>query len=403
MSKLVKKICLDDWHNIGRIESWLSDMARKGLFFQKMNLAFAIFQKGNPKNINYRIDLLYEKQQIDQLNIYVDGEWEFVSANGVFYVFSREEKEGYTELHTDAMEQGFTLEKLHKKMQRGFFIAFLATICYLSVMYYTIFFLNDNRYLSLIEGQFLQEIVYSIMFLYVIYKMYQSDFTVRRLRKQLEQVKPVNHREKWKKAHFIYGSFLTFICIIFILAFSSSIMSNYKRITTTLPEKSDSAFPVIRLGEIEMGGILERYSPYIGKDGIDGANIVSSNWSILSPIQYHIFENGIIRNRFWGSENSEYQPSISTYYYRLTFSWLAKGLIKDLIKQNYNSNDFNQSLTEIDDDNFDMMYVASNVDMYNVQSVQIFAAKGKEVWMINYYGYEKAEKLEDVLKKIILE
>lgn len=46
MGKLVKRLMFDDIFAIGRNESWLSDMAKKGLHLKKYGRIFITFEEG---------------------------------------------------------------------------------------------------------------------------------------------------------------------------------------------------------------------------------------------------------------------------------------------------------------------------------------------------------------------
>ena len=57
MTKLVRKIKPADFWRIGEHESWFSDMAKEGLHFHSMGMYFARFKKGEPQEMEYRIEV----------------------------------------------------------------------------------------------------------------------------------------------------------------------------------------------------------------------------------------------------------------------------------------------------------------------------------------------------------
>lgn len=65
----------DDIFHIGRTESWFSVMARKGLHLEKLGLFFITFEKGEPRNTKYRIDILGGNPSEEQLNVYRACGW----------------------------------------------------------------------------------------------------------------------------------------------------------------------------------------------------------------------------------------------------------------------------------------------------------------------------------------
>ena len=56
MSKFVKRVIPFESCDIPAIQTWLEDMAEKGLFFKECGVFFAKFEKGEPKDMRYRLD-----------------------------------------------------------------------------------------------------------------------------------------------------------------------------------------------------------------------------------------------------------------------------------------------------------------------------------------------------------
>ena len=56
MSKFVKRVIPFESCDIPAIQSWFEDMAEKGLFFKECGVFFAKFEKGEPKDMRYRLD-----------------------------------------------------------------------------------------------------------------------------------------------------------------------------------------------------------------------------------------------------------------------------------------------------------------------------------------------------------
>ncbi|ATW23513.1 DUF2812 domain-containing protein [Candidatus Formimonas warabiya] len=53
MSKTVRRFMQDDIWNLGRNESWFSDMAKKGLHLRRIGLFFATFEKAEPQKTKF--------------------------------------------------------------------------------------------------------------------------------------------------------------------------------------------------------------------------------------------------------------------------------------------------------------------------------------------------------------
>ena len=117
MTKLVRKIRPADFWRIGEHESWFSDMAKEGLYFHSMGTYFARFKKGEPQEMEYRIEVTSTKViSDDQISMYEENGWDYISSFDQFHVFASPKSRHAVEIHTDTAEQFFTLQTLNKKL-----------------------------------------------------------------------------------------------------------------------------------------------------------------------------------------------------------------------------------------------------------------------------------------------
>jgi len=152
----------------------------------------------------------------------------------------------------------------------------------------------------------------------------------------------------------------------------------------TLPTTAN-ALPVVRLADIEQNPKLIR-EEHVNEKGIDFANRVSYQWSLLAPIQYDIDERGIITDEIWHDNSGAYSPSITTRYYKLTFAGMADNLINDLISR-YVYRD-NIKVSEASYSGLDKLYIAQD----DIRK-QIFACLDNKVIFVTYYGNKNMEDL----------
>ncbi|MEG0385943.1 MAG: DUF2812 domain-containing protein, partial [Solibacillus sp.] len=182
MTKIVRKVRPGDYWRIGELESWFSDMSAKGLHFQKMGIHFAHFQKGEPKRMEYRIEVIQTKEMsYDQSNLYEENGWDYVASYQYFHVFSSLEEHHAPELHTDPMEQSYTLDQLNKRLILNFIqfsVVFLFIIGTLAAMW----FLDGTPIRRLVEGQLTQQITLSLTFFYVVYYSTRAMISILALR-----------------------------------------------------------------------------------------------------------------------------------------------------------------------------------------------------------------------------
>lgn len=389
MGELVKRLMLDDNYAIGRNESWFSDMAKKGLHLNKFGHIFVYFEKGEPKETKYRIDYFKGDLSQEQLDVYHDCGWKFVTNNGDFHIFSADEKSCIPELHTDAIEQGFSLSELDKRLRNNLIIISLAMFLFFGMMA-SIYVLNDEPFLYMIKGQFIQQILLVTVELYVFYTVIRNYAVIRNLKKSLLQGKQMNHNEDYRKARLQGGMFAGFFLPIALLTILIPFVDIAKSKDYTLPEVNTN-LPIIRLAEIEQSPGLMRESGYKRND-VDWSNRVSYDWSLLAPFQYEADEHGIISGEMWADKNGVYSPSITTRYYELAFSGMAKNLTLDLINR-YVYRDGTE-IKAISNLELDKIYIAEDDT-----KKQIFAYSDNQVVHVTYYGKAKIEDIIPLLLK----
>lgn len=385
MGKLVKRLMLDDIYAIGRNESWFSDMAKKGLHLKKFGRIFIYFEKGESKNTKYRIDIRKEAPSQEQLDVYSDCGWDIVTNNRGFYVFSADEKSCATELHTDPIEQSFSLLELDKRLKNNLIIISMVMLLFFGMMS-SIYFFNDEPYLYMINDQFVQQILLVIVELYVFYTVIRNYVVIRNLKKSLLQGKEINHKEDYRKARLISGIFAGLYLIIALFTIFIPVVDIAKRKDYTLPE-GNTNLPIIRLAEIEQNPNFMRETSYNSND-VDRGNRVSYDWSLLAPVQYEIDEHGIVNGEMWGDGSGKYSPSINAQFYDLTFGSMAQSVTLDLINRYVWRRD-NIEIKEVNSSEFDKIYIAED----DIKK-QIFAYLDNKVIHVTYYG---KGKIEDIL------
>ncbi|MGE4284169.1 MAG: DUF2812 domain-containing protein [Clostridia bacterium] len=391
MGKLVKRLMLDDSFAIGRNESWFSDMAKEGLHLKKIGRIFIYFEKGQSKNTKYRIDILKEKPSQEQIDIYHDCGWDLITKGGDFYIFSAQELSHTPELHTDPVEQSYSLSDLNKRLRNNLILVSIAMLWFLG-MIFSIYFIGRTPFLYMVQGQFVQQMLLVIVELYVFHTVIRNYIAIRNLKKSLFLGKPINHKENWRKARLINGILAGLFLPIALFAVFIPFIEIAKSENHALPE-TNTNLPIIRLADIEQNPNLKRKAGY-SRDGIDWGNRVSFDWSLLAPIQYEITEHGIVENEMWSDNSGKYSPSIQTNFYDLTFSKIADGLVEDLIKRNIYKPD--TIVKELKTTEFDRIYIAEE----DIEK-QIFAILADKVIYIRYFGNKDADDIIPLLYKTI--
>jgi hypothetical protein len=384
MTKLVRKIRPVDFWRIGEHESWFSDMAKEGLHFHTMGTHFARFIKGEPKEMEYRIEVTPKKEiSDDQIMMYEENGWEYISSFDRFHVFASPKERHAVEIHTDPAEQFFTLQTLNKRVIFSS-IAITLLSALIIGMNVAVWFMDNTPVLRLVEGHVIQTTIVSLIVFYYVYFLSKGMLAILALRRKLKHGIPINHHAPWKKS--LRRSAILNVAFI-MLAFGSAYLP-FKQLlemdTITLPVEA-TEHKVVRLAELEQLPDLKREETFI--DGVDWGNSISTNWSILAPKQYEILET------FISNDSNENTLFISSEVYELRMTSLVEPLVQDLIKWNsYHTKTFIRKQNA----SLDYLYIYGEEMNRNV-----VAAKGNVVTFVSYSGNATTDSLiEKITEKL---
>ncbi|WP_079526985.1 DUF2812 domain-containing protein [Solibacillus isronensis] len=394
MTKIVRKIRPTNYWRIGEHENWFSDMSLQGLHLHKMGTNLAHFKKGEPKRIEYRIEVTDRKLiTYEQIDLYEENGWKYVTSYQWFHVFSSPTEENAPEIHTDPAEQAFTLQRLSKKLVFNL-VCFSLGIALILGMLMAMWFLDGTPVLRLVEGYVVQQSILTLVYIHYVFYAIRTILAIKELKESLKEGKAINHHAPWKKS-LRKNSAISVVLIGIILL--SGLLPFYqlkKMDSYTLPT-NDENLPFVRLADIEQNPQLTRDKSY--RDEVDWANRYTTNWSIFAPVQFETDENGIIKDEMWLDKSGTYSPSVSTEIYNLTFQAFAKPLLSDLMEW-HTYGDERESFIERKHPGFDHLITREDEDWK-----QLVASKDKVVMYIRYYGYAEMDVIvENAAQKIML-
>ncbi|WP_339254118.1 DUF2812 domain-containing protein [Sporosarcina sp. FSL W8-0480] len=392
MGKSIYKVRPSDYWRIGEHENWFEEMAAEGLHLKKLGKVFATFEKGEPKQMKYRIDISIDRKiSEDQLDMYAESEWEYVTRDKFFYVFSSPVELNAPELHTDSAEQSYTIEKLDNKIAGNAFFTGVATILMIGMLS-AIWFLEGTPVYVLIEGWAIQQTILAAFIGYTAYTSLRASISIRGLRKNLLEGKPINRHASWTKRDRRRSAFAVVFAIVIGLSAVIPIVQLAKNKTETLPEENID-LPIVRLADIEQNPDLIRDGPVYMDDGVDWGNRYTFKWGPFAPVQYETNEGGLVPGKMWSDGSGRYSPSVHTKVYQLTIPAMADSLITDLMKW-YQYEEDKEDYVEMNHHNLDRLIVYEEADMK-----KIFASKGKGVIFVLYYGDADTNTIVDEIEK----
>lgn len=389
--KVVLKLRPSNYWRIGEHESWFSDMAKEGLHLRKVGSMFVHFIKEEPKETRYRIDAVHNKEiTLEQQQMYVESGWSYVTRYGMFSVFSSPVELNAPELHTDLEEQAYTLKALDKKIASSALWAAISTLLLIGLIYFSIFF-NSTPTLFLVEGETIQPLTLFII-IYLAYSAIRAAVAIRSLRRKLKEGKAIDHAAPWKRMRNVNLIVSNVLIVIAIITAIIPYIQIALRETAEMPMDSID-IPIVRLKDVEQNTQMGRYKPYM-QDDIDRGNSYTYKWSILAPIQYEAEEKGIVNGQEWRDGSGVYSPSIHSQVYKIIFPSMSENLVDDLIERYVFEG--NEKLLRLEHSGFDLLIVKEDDE-----KKEIFAAKGKGVMYVRYYGYADMKSLiENVAQQI---
>lgn len=191
-------------YDVEGTESWLADMAAKGLHLKEDGIfaGVAAFEKGTPKHVAYRLDASMKDTSMFGENLGApDSEtieisriygWEYVAVRGQFHIYRAEN--AVRERNTDPVVQALALKEVQKRQRSSLFNLLFWLLIYpmayrmdngmiLTVVWIgTWYFLFTTLIIGLMVGGSIAELVH-----------------LRKLRRKLLNGQPFQHHKEWQK------------------------------------------------------------------------------------------------------------------------------------------------------------------------------------------------------------
>lgn len=403
MGKLIRKFHIASPYHIGAYESWLTDMADRGLILKKMGRYFVWFEKSEPSRMEYRIDIARKTSSTERKNIYEQSGWKYVTSIKHVHFFSAPAGTQTTEIPADVKEQGIVLSEVIKSIGIALTILLLCTLFYIGISCVSIF-LFGTPYLNLIEND-TSWIFLAFSFILMLYIYSKQLIDVLAIKKALIKGKKIDHHESWKnpKIFNITIALLAATIIVFEIISVSVMASNIYAIATGTRNfyiSKKTELPVLLLRDME--DLDDAYYRNIESDAKEAGAVAdlpagtiiysgfgSSNHSMMAYHQYNTTESAYDNERL-------YNDHLSTEYYELTFAWMADGILRELIQhemESYSKDYYPDIATQkLDHDGLDQVYM-----LQTDRSICFFTSKDNIVVSMEYSGDKSADELLDAL------
>lgn len=315
-------------YDIAGMESWLEDMAAKGLYLDRdgMFFGFATFVHGRPQRLRFRLEATVNAKghlssvtepEEETVELHRMMGWDYRGRWGQFHIYVTDDPDA-PELHTDPRVQALTIQALNK-FQRSQLISSLETFVILYFFHGFIFYS-----LAAAWGLFLTVLAIGWALSFPINNLIYLTQMVR-LKNQLKKGIPMSHRADWKKrswqrytalaADWIIG--IVLVCSV--LTFWGRDITEENRVpledwTQPIPFASvEDLFPEheIRPEVSLIDSEVHHWSNALATDCYD-----YTEWrKVISP------------------EGESFSAYIQVWYYETRYEWFARGLARELAQQ----------------------------------------------------------------------
>ena len=306
--KKVLKLTPVSLYDVRGVESWLEDMARRGLFLKRLRPTLSAFERGPARQVRYRLEPFRHADEVPQtmLDLYQDFGWEFIcQVNSELLVFSTQDLDA-PEPHSDPELQGELWRKLYRSKRRGLIVSLILDLV-VAVCAGITLFQDGTPILNLLTTSVLWSFV---VLAALLYRLPQSWTDVKRLAlivQQLEEGVPLDHRttyprRRWSEAVYTALAILLLVLLIisqWILPFTGGDIRPLEDLT---------AFPALSLAKVEGEGFTPTHYMYdsypsLDPDGHlrqkDYGNFCEQNHYLFCWNQWEVVQTGDIDPEGW--------------------------------------------------------------------------------------------------------
>ncbi|HJB99895.1 MAG TPA: DUF2812 domain-containing protein [Candidatus Flavonifractor merdavium] len=376
MKDTVRKWMRLDPIDMDHFEGWLETMARKGLFFERTWALGIVFRRGEPACVRYRLDPAGSLWNREDQNYCKSLGWEFVCQVGRYFDLYVNRDSEAPELHTDPVVQSYALEQVANRAKRTCILLTALTLVMLAAVLLPFFLFSTPILTWLVESPTsgnLLVILLDLLSTAMTVQAYRSFF---RLRKRLEEGQPPRRDGSWKSA-VRWQQVLNWTGLALAVVYATVLIVTTSRSWEGQLDGLSKPVPTLSLAELEHNLALEPLVDGRWADGQDRNNYVSFTCTPVAPEQYEIVQKL--------TDGRDYEPRLTTRWYRLSLPFLASPLLDELVYQytRYNYAPGEYDVEEISLPGFDRAVLATDSQW---PGQRLFLQKGNVVVYLSYSG-----------------
>ena len=324
-------------YDIPGMESWLEDLAAKGLHLSKDGF-FGIltsFEEGPPKKERFRLEPTDRKGGLfseeydpedEQVQLLHQMGWTYRARRGQFHIYSTDDPHA-PELNTDPQVQAVTMSALTKFLWKKLRDGLVMTVFYL-MLYFGDILISA----MLLLGTPLV-LLFAGLILWDLLRRIRELVTIAGYRRQLRQGQPLPHRRddpKTGRTYLIGKALRTALWMVVVFGFIGRLMPMLA--DEPYQPLADQAFPFHTVADYYPDAEIQRTESisdfYTWED-------------LLSPENYDFQEYTTV------TQNGEHFDCwLSVHYHRTRWEWTARMLAREFVSQ-AGANPFEQTAAKI--------------------------------------------------------
>lgn len=321
-------------YDIEGIESWLEDLAAKGLMLDKDGYVFGFmqFQRREPKKLKYRLEAIPKRNPFGfkdakdpdekALTLYSEFGWEYLGQFFDFYIY-RSLAENAVELNTDPAIQSMTLGNVKRRSAYVFWgITAIAVLACCAILF-------EGRIISSIINESWLPLTFFAAYLVTAPLTFLIGYLhIVNLQKKLERGEPLSRNKNWRKGRFLRRLWIALpLLLLLSMNFANAYTVDPIVDNALDPAAYQEPLPFVTMAEMAPN---REYVP-------DAEKRLSVWYNPLSP-----------QNIFWAESASLEDPNevrwfggMEIYYHETANEWIAEKLIEDYlqVQANYKAYD----------------------------------------------------------------
>ena len=313
-------------YDIPAMESWLEDMAAKGLHLSKDGFFgfSATFEEGPPKKERFRLEptdrrngLFSEEYDPEDEAVQMLHQmgWTYRARRGQFYIYSTDDP-GAPELNTDPQVQALTMAALtkflRKKLRDGLILTALYLMLYFGDIIISAMLLLGTPLVLLFIG----------LMLWDLGRRIRELVTITGYRRQLRQGQPLPHRSDYRKAKrtYLFGKALrTVLWLVVVVGLLGRLM--FTLADEPYEPLTDQTFPFPTVSDFYPDARVERQHSFMASQFYA--------WSDpLAPENYDFSEYTQVT-----LDGKTFDCWLSVHYHRTRWEWTARRLAREFVSQ----------------------------------------------------------------------